>query len=944
MNALTLSDPASALRLRGRQPEVDALCARIDAVGAGRGGTVFITGLPGLGKTALLDVAETMAREQGIRVLRGTSHVASQMIPLSPLLEALASGPGAPVGPDVLRGLSQTADQRFWLLRELQEALERVALCTPVLIALDDMQWADGATLAAFATLSRQLATHRILWLLAVRDTELSASAHAVFSRMQSADAPRIMLDPLDETAVADIAADVLGGVPDPALLRVLERVEGHPFLLSELLRGMREEKLAEADRGTVRLTGTQLPLRFRDSVNQRLRELPPAARDALQMASVLGRRFSADELTALTGSAPAVIAGALRDALAAGLVAEDGDRMAFRHDLVREAVDAALPRTVRHSLRRQAADVMLRNGAAPSDVAELVLEVARPGDREAIMILRRAAAETGHVSPSVASTLSRRALDLTPPGDPDRGPLTAETIAYLAFAGKATEAVALMTAGAGDLASPVAEAEARLRLAILSTQYSPTDSVEQCRRALELLSLPVALRIQLLSNLAHALDRFGDGGAADEALADAVRLARSDGTPADEAVTQIPCAARAVTNGAWREALGFLDKASAAQRDTQGLVAVQHWRLQGWRAVTLLWLARVGQARAIIDAGLHAAQREGVAAHIREWLVIRYRAMYSAGYLCDARSDAEAVIEMGDEAGAGHYGYFSLGCLYMLGRVAVHAGDPDGLAQARESAARLLKSPTSLATRKLGGWLTALVADADGHPELAADVDLRLLDPLADGPPSASNHRMLSDIPVLTRILLDAGRREDAVSVVVRLEEFTARHPDFPLLRSAALHARAVLDADPDRALEAIALSEDDPRPLVRAVMIEDAGRLLPDVRAAEAVPLLESALASYAEAGAERDAARVRGLLRARGARPAIRGSRSAPDWPELTESEFAVVSLVARGATNRETAEHLHLSPFTVNSHLRHVFSKLALRSRTELAFLASERGLL
>ena len=88
-------------------------------------------------------------------------------------------------------------------------------------------------------------------------------------------------------------------------------------------------------------------------------------------------------------------------------------------------------------------------------------MDVAQPGDTDAIAILRRAAAETGRVSPAVASVLSRRALDLTPPGDPGRGPLTAETLAYLIYAGKAADAVALMTAAAGDFADPAAEAEA---------------------------------------------------------------------------------------------------------------------------------------------------------------------------------------------------------------------------------------------------------------------------------------------------------------------------------------------------------------------------------------------------------------------------------------------------------------------------------------------------
>jgi DNA-binding CsgD family transcriptional regulator len=156
-------------------------------------------------------------------------------------------------------------------------------------------------------------------------------------------------------------------------------------------------------------------------------------------------------------------------------------------------------------------------------------------------------------------------------------------------------------------------------------------------------------------------------------------------------------------------------------------------------------------------------------------------------------------------------------------------------------------------------------------------------------------------------------------------------------------LHARALLDGDPDIALQAVTLSSGDPRSLVRAAVLEDAGRLLPASRAAEAVPLLETALGCYAHAGAERDAARVRSLLRARGVRPPAGGPRQAADWPELTESEFAVVGLVGRGATNREVAERLFLSPYTVSSHLRHVFTKLGIRSRAELAHIATARGM-
>ncbi len=893
---------------------------------------MLVSGMAGMGKSVLLEATEAMARERGIRVFRGTGDAAAGVIPFGPLLEALVSAPDAPVDPAVLRDLSQSSDQRFWLLRELQEALERVALRAPVLISIDDVQWADEATLAALVTLPRQLATHRILWLLAARSDEVPMEAGAL----------KVTLTPLDGDAVACVAEDLLGGTPEPALLAMLAGVRGHPFLLTELLRGMREEKLVDVADGIARRTGTGIPLRFVDSVSDQLGRLSPRARDSLQIACVLGRRFSADELGALTGTAPATILAALREAIAAGLVIEDGDRVAFRHDLVREAVDASLPRTVRQSLRRRAIDVMLRHGAQPAEVAELVMEVAQPGDAAAVTILRRAAAQTGEVCPQVASSLSRRALDLTPPGDAARGTLTAETLAYLIYAGKAAEAVKLMTIAAGDLTDPAAEAEARLGLAHLSMQYASADVIEQCERALGLPDVPEALRIHLLSFLSLGQDLFGDVDAAQKSAWDATELARASSDPDNEVFTLVPRAAQALARGDWRTALDLAAAAAARRYSVQGS-AVRLWLPDAWQTLIAIVLGRFDEAFALIEAGMKAAQGDGISANLRVWSMLRCRALLSAGRLADARAEAEATIEMADETGDGSYGYVNHVALYVLAMVALHTGDTAGLAQARQSAGRLGRARESLSAQRLGAWLGALLADADGTAVPDDQPPVQVLDPLAGGPLSATSPRTYADVATLTRLLVDAGRRADAKLVVARLEDFAALHLDFPLLESAALHARALLDGDPDIALRAVAAGDNDPRPLVRATVLEDAGRLLPASRAAEAVPLLETALDRYTAAGAERDAARVRSLLRTRGVRPPTGGARSARGWPELTESELAVVELVARGATNREVAERLYLSPYTVNSHLRHVFIKLGIRSRVELAHLATARGI-
>jgi DNA-binding NarL/FixJ family response regulator len=943
MQPTASSELGPAARLWGRPVQVEAFRSLLRALRFGRGGVMLVSGLAGMGKTALLGAVEASAREQGITVFHGTADPAGRVIPFGPLLEALVSAPDAPIDPAVLRDLSRSPDQRFWLLRELQEALERAALRAPVLISLDDVQWADPATLAALGSLTRQLAGHRILWLIAVRSGELAATEHSARSRLESADTLSITLGPLDKAGVAAVAEDLLGGVPDAALLTALAGVHGQPFLLTELLRGLREERLVAVSDGSARLVGTGLPVRFRDSVGYHLARLSDGARDALQLASALGRRFSADELAALGGAAPAEVLATLSEALAAGLVVEDGDRVMFRHELVREAVDATLPRTVRQSLRRRAVDVMLQHGAPPSDVADLVMDVAKPGDGDAIAILRRAAAETGRVSPAVAGLLSRRALDLTPSGDPSRGPLTVETLRYLVYAGKAAEGVRLMTAAAGDFADPAAEAEARLSLAHLSMQYASADVVDQCRRALDLPDVPDRVRIHLLSFLSLGLDLFGDASAAEKTVQDAIEAAKASDDHENEVFTLIPRATQALGDGDWRLALDLAAESVARRRSVPG-ETVRLWLPDAWQALISISVGRLDEAFALIDAGMQAAQGDGIAANIRVWSMLRFRAQFCSGQLADARAEAEATIDLADEIGDGSSGYVNHVALYVLGRIALHTGDAAGLAQARRTATRLGQPRESLSSQRLGALLTALLADQGGGARgPSALAPIQVLDPLAAGPLSTTSPHRYADAAALTGALLSAGRRADAESMVTRLEDFAVRHPGFPFLEPVALHARAVLDRDPDAALRAVALGQADPRPLVRAAMLEDAGRLLPGARSAEAVPLLETALGCYAEAGAERDAARVRSLLRARGVRPPAGGARQAPDWPELTESEFAVVSLVARGATNREVADRLFLSPYTVSSHLRHVFSKLGIRSRAELAHIATARGL-
>ncbi|MDT7680564.1 MAG: hypothetical protein QOG57_874, partial [Pseudonocardiales bacterium] len=167
--------------------------------------------------------------------------------------------------------------------------------------------------------------------------------------------------------------------------------------------------------------------------------------------------------------------------------------------------------------------------------------------------------------------------------------------------------------------------------------------------------------------------------------------------------------------------------------------------------------------------------------------------------------------------------------------------------------------------------------------------------------------------------------------------EERARRNPGIGSVRAAAAHARGLLDADPAPLAEACLLFEAGPRPMALASALEDlgVGQLRTGTPAA-GLDSLGRALVRYTEAGATWDASRVRRRLRANGVRRRlVTSTRPDAGWAALTDSELAVVRLIAAGLTNRETAVRLFVSPHTVNSHLRHAFTKLGVNSRLELA---------
>src|SRR5262249_25476954 len=217
------------------------------------------------------------------------------------------------------------------------------------------------------------------------------------------------------------------------------------------------------------------------------------------RVAAVVRDGFTAGVLVAMLDRPPASLMSALAEAVRADLLVEDGEKLRFRHDLLREATRQSLPQTMRRAMERQSASIMLNMGATPAEVATQLARSAEPGDRDAIDALRHAAESIVHGDASAAADVSKRALELLPAQDLEHGPLVAETVEYLNRAGRYEEAEDLAVAALSEAASPEAEAEIRLRLAAVS-KHSTQRRVEENRRALQLVKVSEVTRARHLA------------------------------------------------------------------------------------------------------------------------------------------------------------------------------------------------------------------------------------------------------------------------------------------------------------------------------------------------------------------------------------------------------------------------------------------------------------
>jgi len=937
--------------LLGREAELASLSALLEGSEHGVGAIAWVEGEAGIGKTSLTGAAAEIALERGFGVLAAGAEELDSHRPFGVIADCLGveRRSADERRAAIARKLSMTPSTaphtpgdggrlEFGLAEELLGLVEEACARSPLVLILDDLQWADPSSLMFLGRLARELAGLPLVAVGTARPLPRRAELERLIAATVSRGAVRVALEPLDEAVCAKLAAELAGGEPGPRLSERVRACGGNPLFVAELIGALKTEGSIELDSdGGADVAPGEVPPTLALTVLARLSFLASEVVEVLGLASVLGSAFAVADLSLLSGRPAAAIWASLRDAMAAGVLEQRGDRLAFRHDVVREALYGDLPRPVRSGLHLDMGRPLAASGSSPGIVAEHLVRGARRGDREAVEWLERAAREAAPRGAQAAAELLEAALEVAAVDDPSRGRLTAELALNLVAARRHEEGEELCRRAVEDGLHPELEGELRLCLAhSLLGRGRLVEAFTEAKRAEESSGLADGQRAAAMA-WAPIPSLFMRDFDSTTALAGRALVAGEQAGVAAvriKGLTYLGLVAAFRGEFAEQERL-FAQSAALAQEDgTRGAhEAIPHLML----AMALADSDDFEPARRALATARRTYERFGMEVALLWSHLFAAYVLFWNGDWDDALAELQTAAGLGDHAGGGWQ-------VDVLAASAVLHARRDQLESARRliGEARRHMAAGGIEWR-IGGvaWAEGLVHEGAGDAERAIALVWSAWES-ATAARTVCEHRTFA--PDLARMLAAVGDHERGEQVAGAVEELAAGNPNLVSLGALALRCRALAERDMDGLLEAAARYRATPRPHERALACEDAAVALAEAgRLSEVEPLAEEALTLYAELRAERDVARVQARLRAAGVRRGRRGSRAREEtgWGSLTPSERRVAELAAEGLSNREIAERLVLSRHTVVTHVSHVLSKLELRSRLELAARAARR---
>ena len=380
----------------------------------GCGGVLLVDGEQGIGKSLLLREAIGEAAARGFSLAAGAEDQLGRVIPFFALRTALRE----PFAELTAKQHPDQPDAPAWRISQLQAYLEQWSAAAPVLVALDDLQWASPATQLALRMLPGQLARYPIAWILAQSDPQRE-NAEFLFRVLERDGATRVTLASLSDDAAARLVSDTFGAPPDQSLLALIGGAAGNPLLLTELIHGLREEKAVQVRDGQAVLVSAQLPQRIHCAARRRLEGLSGRARNLLLMAAVLGWAFRLEDVADMLGETPAALLPMVEETLAARIVIADGEAFSFCHPLLRCAASGMVPPPARSALHHQFQQILTDRGehGAPGQVGmaqQIIAGFAAPDAGAWPLATKPAPDQPPHARPpSPAEPLSAREAEV---------------------------------------------------------------------------------------------------------------------------------------------------------------------------------------------------------------------------------------------------------------------------------------------------------------------------------------------------------------------------------------------------------------------------------------------------------------------------------------------------------------------------------------------------
>jgi DNA-binding NarL/FixJ family response regulator len=961
--------------LIGRSREQAALVAALRTVELGEGGLILLAGDAGIGKTRL---AEEILGESNLLVLAaGADQQATP--PYGPVVVALRAYLAAE--PDGLRdcgpltpylalllpelGLAPADGDRATLFEAIRCAFATIGRRQPTVVFLDDLHWADEATLDLLSALARTPGREPLILVGAYRSDEIPRGHPLRRIRTELRRAGRlreIALEPLNREGTATLAARLLGRGLGPRLAATLhDRTQGMPFFVEELAAALAASGRLRGDASAVDIEPdgeVPIPDTVRDAVLQRTDGLTEAARAAVEVAAVVGLRFDLDLVAELSSGDDG-----LGEAIERGFLREEGSgEGAFRHALAREAVYGDVGWSRRRELHRQIADRLQARGALPGLVAEHWLAGRDLG--RARWALLTAAEQSFRVHAyRDAARAYRRALELWPNGEDEAGRLDLlDRLARSATLG-------------GDLP----EAARSWREVVDGRRLvSDLQGSAAAERSLAGVYDLQASRERALAARQAAADGFAAAGLPGDAAAERLEAARhlrflgcfGEALGAvltagqEAALVQRPdLRVRAlVLEGVVRAKLGELEAGIAAVQ--AGLALALEQNLTGSAVEAYVGLAGVlqyagdyGRAREAYVRAFAACEARGEMETAQTCLVCLADIVARAGEwdraieLCrDILSSPVAPADSRQEA------------IQVLGLIHAWRGEARRAQELLSEASAHARRHGTLIDQLVVAWALAQLDELDGRHDAARERARAVLDRWTEAGVDhqlrvASLYETGRAVGALRAMATFFSEREMTAEVRVCAKVLAdlageANTPEGLAGLAHALGEIAVLGGDADQAAShfdrALELVRELELPFERAQTQLRAGATLAAAGQREAgVKHLTDAYRAARGLGARPLAERAAREMVALG-EPVERrlGQRAATQLAHggLSRRELEVLRLLSVGRTNREVAEELFLSARTVDMHVRNIFAKLDCRTRGEATYKARALGLL